>query len=95
MMKDFAMTAVLPHMKIWLLRSSLETASGLNAHHTYGAGVACMMGAMGYPAVLLTEEKHHQKQNFHDENYHIIRHHCRNCLNEALCVEVVGLGHLG
>jgi hypothetical protein len=22
------------HMKIWLLRNSLETASGLNAHHT-------------------------------------------------------------
>jgi hypothetical protein len=34
MMKDFAMTTLLPHMKIWLLRSSLETASGLSAHHT-------------------------------------------------------------
>jgi hypothetical protein len=36
-----------PHMKIWLLRSSLETALGLSAHHTWGARVACMMGAMG------------------------------------------------
>jgi hypothetical protein len=34
MTKDFAMTAVLPHMKILLPRSSLETASGLSAHHT-------------------------------------------------------------
>jgi hypothetical protein len=34
MAKDFAMTAVLPHMKIWLPRSSLGTALGLNAHHT-------------------------------------------------------------
>jgi hypothetical protein len=35
MTKDFAMTAVLPpHMKIWLPRSSLGTASGLSAHHT-------------------------------------------------------------
>jgi hypothetical protein len=47
MTKDFAMTAVLPHMKIWLLRSSSETASDLSAHHTWGAGVACMMAAMG------------------------------------------------
>jgi hypothetical protein len=34
MTKDFAMTAVFPRMKIWLLRSSLETISGLSAHHT-------------------------------------------------------------
>jgi hypothetical protein len=34
MMKEFAMTAVLPHMKIWLLRSASGTASGLSAHHT-------------------------------------------------------------
>jgi hypothetical protein len=34
MTKDFAMIAVLPHMKIWLHHSSLGTASGLSAHHT-------------------------------------------------------------
>jgi hypothetical protein len=45
--KDFTMTAVLPHIKIWLLRSSSETASDLSAHHTWEARVACMMGAMG------------------------------------------------
>jgi hypothetical protein len=32
-------------MKIWLLRSSSETASGLSARHTWGAGVACKTGA--------------------------------------------------
>jgi hypothetical protein len=46
MTKDFAMTTVCPHMKIWLLHSSSETASDLSAHHTWGARVACMMGAM-------------------------------------------------
>jgi hypothetical protein len=30
-----------------LLRSSSETALDLSAHHTWGAEVACMMGAMG------------------------------------------------
>jgi hypothetical protein len=34
MTNDFAMTAVLPHMRIWLPRNSLETASALSAHHT-------------------------------------------------------------
>jgi hypothetical protein len=33
MTKDFAMIAVLPHMKIWLPRSSLGTTSGLSAYH--------------------------------------------------------------
>jgi hypothetical protein len=47
MTKDFTITAVLPHMKIWLLRSSSETTSDLSAHHTWGAGVACMIEAMG------------------------------------------------
>jgi hypothetical protein len=81
-------------MKIWLLRSSLETASDLSAHHTWGAGVACMMGAMRWPAILLIEEKHHQKQNFHDGNHLTTHHHHRNCPDEALCVEVFGPGHL-
>jgi hypothetical protein len=36
-----------PRILVWLLRSSSETASDLSAHHTWGAGVACMMGAMG------------------------------------------------
>jgi hypothetical protein len=80
-------------MKIWLLCSSSETASDLSAHHTLGAEVACMMGAMGY-AILLTEEKHHQQQNFHDRNRHTNHHHCRNCPDEALFVEVFGPGHL-
>jgi hypothetical protein len=52
-----------------------------------------MMGAMGWPAILLIE-KYHQKQNFHDGNYHTNHHHCRNCLDEALFVEVFGPGHL-
>jgi hypothetical protein len=47
MTKDFSMTAVLPHMKIWLFRSSSETVSDLSAHHTWEVGVTCMMGAMG------------------------------------------------
>jgi hypothetical protein len=59
-------------MRIWLLRSSSETASDLSARHTWGAGVACKMGAKVLPAVLLTDEKHHQKQNFHDGNSHTI-----------------------
>jgi hypothetical protein len=57
--------------------------------------VACMMGATGYPAILMLEEKHHQKKNCHDENHHTIHHRCRNYVNEALYVEVCGLGHLG
>jgi hypothetical protein len=54
-----------------------------------------MMGAMGWPATLLLEGKHHQKHNCHDGNHHTIHHRCMNCLNEALCVEAFGLGHLG
>jgi hypothetical protein len=30
-----------------LLHNSSKTASDLNAHYTWGAEVACMMGAMG------------------------------------------------
>jgi hypothetical protein len=42
----------------------------------------------------LTEEKHHQKQNFHDVNLHTNRPHCRSPPNEALCAEAFGSGHL-
>jgi hypothetical protein len=38
---------VLPHMRIWLLRSSSGTALDLSAHHTWGAEVACKMMATG------------------------------------------------
>jgi hypothetical protein len=41
-----------------------------------------MMGAMGWLATLLPEEKHHQKQNFHDGNHHTIHHRCMNCLDK-------------
>jgi hypothetical protein len=46
------------------------------------------------PAVLLTEEKHHQKQNFHDGNHHTI--HCRQTilLDEAPCIGAFVLAHL-
>jgi hypothetical protein len=53
-----------------------------------------MMGAMGQPAVLLIENKHHQKQNFQDENHHTTHYHRKNCPDEALYVEVFGPGHL-
>jgi hypothetical protein len=36
--------------------------------------------------ILLLEEKHHQKQSYHDENHHTIRHHCLDFLDEALSV---------
>jgi hypothetical protein len=45
MTKDFAMTAVLPPTKIWLLRSSSEIASDLSVCHTWGAEVVCKTGA--------------------------------------------------
>jgi hypothetical protein len=61
-------------MKIWLLRSSSETASDLSAHHTWGAEVAYMMGPWG--------------------GLQFNHHHCRNCPDKALFVEVFGPGHL-
>jgi hypothetical protein len=42
----------------------------------------------------LTEEQHHQKQNFHDGNLHTSRPHCRSPPDEAPCVEAFGSGHL-
>jgi hypothetical protein len=42
----------------------------------------------------LTEEKHHQKQNFHDGNLHTSRLRCRSPPDEALCAEAFGSGHL-
>ena len=42
----------------------------------------------------MTEEKHHQKQNFHDGNLHTSRPHCRSPHDEALCAEAFGSGHL-
>jgi hypothetical protein len=82
-------------MKILLPHNSSKIVWGLSAHHTWEAGVACMMKAMVWPTVLLTEEKHHQKQNFHGGNHHTKHHHHRNYPGGALCVEVVGPGHLG
>jgi hypothetical protein len=52
-----------------------------------------MMGVMGWPAILLPKEKHHRKQNCHDENNHTIHHHCVNSLDEAPCTGAFGLGH--
>jgi hypothetical protein len=42
----------------------------------------------------LIEEKHHQKQSFHDGNLHTSRPHCRSLPDEALCAEAFGSGHL-
>jgi hypothetical protein len=42
----------------------------------------------------LIEEKHHQKQNFHDGNLHTSRPHCRSLPDEALCEEAFSSGHL-
>jgi hypothetical protein len=42
----------------------------------------------------LTEEKHHQKQNFYDGNLHTSRPHWRNPPDEALCGEAFGSSHL-
>jgi hypothetical protein len=42
----------------------------------------------------LTEEKYHQKQNFHDDNLHTSRPRCKSPPDEALCVEAFGSGHL-
>jgi hypothetical protein len=54
------------------------------------------MVTMGLPAILLLEEQHHQKQSYHDENHHTIRHHCLDMdfLNEALSVVAFVLGRL-
>jgi hypothetical protein len=42
----------------------------------------------------LREEKHHQKQNFHDGNLHTSHPHCGSLPDEALCVEAFGFDHL-
>ena len=42
----------------------------------------------------MTEEKYHQKQNFHDGNLHTSRPHCGSLPDEALCVEALGFDHL-
>jgi hypothetical protein len=73
MTKDFAMTVVLPHMRIWLLRSSSGISSSLRAHHTWEAEVAYMMVATEWPITLQLEEKHHQKESCHDESRRTIR----------------------
>jgi hypothetical protein len=57
-------------------------------------GGAYKTGAMVQPAVLLTGEKHHQKQNFHDGNLHTSRPRCRSPSDEALYAEAFGSGHL-
>jgi hypothetical protein len=41
----------------------------------------------------LIEEKHHQKQNFHDGNLHTSHPHCRNPPDGALYAEAFGSGH--
>jgi hypothetical protein len=56
--------------------------------------VACKTVAKEQPAVLLTREKHHQKQNFRDGNLHISHPRCRNPLDEALCAGAFGSGHV-
>jgi hypothetical protein len=52
------------------------------------------MVAMGYPAILLLEEKRHQKQSYHDESHHTIHHHWLDFLDEALSIEAFVLCHL-
>jgi hypothetical protein len=42
----------------------------------------------------LTEEKHHQKQNFHDVGHHTIHHHQTILLDEAPCARAFVLAHL-
>jgi hypothetical protein len=42
----------------------------------------------------LTEEKHQQKQNFHDGNHHTIHHQQTILLNEAPCAGAFVLAHL-
>jgi hypothetical protein len=42
----------------------------------------------------LTEERYHQKQNFHDGNLHTSRPRCRSPPDEALCAEAFGSAHL-
>jgi hypothetical protein len=42
----------------------------------------------------LREEKHHQKQSFHDGNLHTSHPHYGSLPNEALCVEAFGFDHL-
>jgi hypothetical protein len=43
---------------------------------------------------MLLEKKHHQKQSYHDENHHTIRHHCLDFLDEAISVVAFVLGRL-
>jgi hypothetical protein len=42
----------------------------------------------------LREEKHHQKQSFHDGNLHTSHPHCGSLPDEALCVEAFDFDHL-
>jgi hypothetical protein len=66
----------------------------LNARRTWGAEAACKTMAKEQPAVLLTREKHHQKQNFRDGNLHTSHPRCRNPLDEALCAGAFDFGYL-
>ena len=42
----------------------------------------------------MREEKHHQKQSFHNGNLHTSHPHCGSLPDEALCEEAFGFDHL-
>jgi hypothetical protein len=75
-------------MMIWSLRSSVEIALGLGGRRTWVAGLACMKVSMGQPITLWVEEKHHQKQCYHDESHRTTHHRGCGPLDEGLFVVV-------